>query len=501
MNEARQIQEVHERKYSTDLCGFGSLDWNSINWNKAEKDVLKLQARIVKAEKEGKIGKVKALQIILTKSFGGRALAVERVTENKGKKTPGVDGILWKTPESKTMAIQQLRRKGYKAKALKRVYIPKSNGKKRPLGIPTMEDRAQQALYQLALDPIAETRADKNSYGFRQYRSTADAIEQCFSVLAKHGSAKWILEGDIKGCFDNISKTWLLENIPMDKKMLKEWLDSGYIHNGVFHKTENGTPQGGIISPVLANMTLDGLERALEKRFGSRTTERGRFNKVYLARYADDFIITGISRELLEKEVKPLIVDFLDERGLMLSEEKTTITHIDEGFDFLGQNIRKYKGKLLIKPSQKNVTSFLSKVRETIKRSSTAKTGNLIFLLNPIIRGWANYHRHVVSKEIFSKVDHAIWEATWNWAKRRHPNKTSAWVKSKYFTTEGGNHWKFFDKKKGGKRITLISASSIPIKRHVKVKMDLNPYDPAWKEYLKKRKEKNKTAPKYNPLP
>jgi RNA-directed DNA polymerase len=404
MNEERQIQEVHGEKSSSNLCSLGSIDWESINWAKVEKNVSQLQARIVKAEKEGRTGKVRALQIILTKSFAGRALAVKRVTENRGKKTPGVDGILWKTPKRKTNAIQQLKRKGYNAKALKRIYIPKSNGKKRPLGIPVMNDRAQQALHLLGLDPIAETRADNNSYGFRKYRSTADAIAQCHNTLSQSWSAKWVLEGDIKGCFDNISKSWLLENIPMDKKMLKEWLDSGYIHNGIFNETEAGSPQGGIISPALANMTLDGLENVLKQHSGtSKTTRKGKLSKVNMVRYADDFIITGVSREILEKEVKPLVVEFLSKRGLTLSEEKTAITHITEGFDFLGQNVRKYGSKLLIKPSKKNVSLFLEKVRETIKGHPTATAENLIYLLNPIIRGWANYHRHVVSKRVLKQ--------------------------------------------------------------------------------------------------
>ena len=468
------------------------MDWNSINWNKVEKSVSQLQTRIVKAEKEGRRGKVKALQILLTKSFAGKVLAIKRVTENQGKRTPGVDGILWDTPRRKTEAIQQLRRKGYKAKALKRVYIPKSNGKKRPLGIPTMKDRAMQALYQLALDPISETRADNDSYGFRRFRSTADAIERCFNTLSGRNHARWVLEGDIKGCFDNISKEWLLENIPMDKKMLKTWLDAGFIHNGVFHETTAGTPQGGIISPVLANMTLDGLAEALIRKTGKKTSNRGYRNLVHLARYADDFIITSSSREVLEEEVKPLVMEFLSERGLTLSEEKTTIVHIDEGFDFLGQNVRKYAGKLLIKPSKKNVAVFLKKVRKIIKDNPSIKTEHLIYRLNPIIRGWANYHRHVVSKKVFGNVDFAIWNAIWKWARRRHPNKGTAWVKSKYCTTKGGNHWTFFDTAENGRRLTLFRASSIPIKRHIKIRKETNPYDPAWKNYLEKRKEKRK---------
>ena len=491
-NKERQTKESQEEKFSSDLCGLGSLNWNSINWSKIEKNVSRLQSRIVKAEKEGRIGRVKALQIILTKSFAGKISAIKRVTENQGKNTSGVDGEIWKTPARKMKAIQQLKRRGYKAKALKRVYIPKSNGKKRPLGIPTMRDRAMQALYQLALDPISETRADNNSFGFRRNRSTADAIERCFNVLAGKRHARWILEGDIKGCFDNISKDWLLENIPTDKKILKEWLDAGFIYNGVFNETIAGTPQGGIISPVLANMTLDGLENILMEQVSLNKANWRIQKKVNFVRYADDFIITGASREILEKEVKPLVVEFLSKRGLTLSEEKTTIVHIEKGFDFLGQNVRKYAGKLLIKPSKKNVAAFLKKVRETIKNNAAIAAWHMISLLNPIIRGWANYHRYVVSKKVFGAVDAAIWKAIWKWAKRRHPKKNMKWVKSKYFTTEGGKDWTFFGIAGNGKRMTLFRAYSIPIKRHIKIKEAVNPYDPAWKEYLEKRKERMK---------
>ena len=304
---------------------------------------------------EGRWGKVKSLQHLLTHSFSGKATAVKRVTENQGKETPGVDKVTWSTPKSKSQAVMSLRQKGYKPQPLKRVYIPKANGKKRPLGIPTMKDRAMQALYLLALDPIAETVADMSSYGFRKERSCADAIAGCFDALRKRVSPQWILEGDIKGCFDNISHKWIIDNIPTDKLILRKWLKAGFIENNSLFPTEAGTPQGGIISPVLANMTLDGLETLLNAKF-KRTGNKTRFNPmVHLVRYADDFVITGSTKELLENEIKPLVEEFLASRGLVLSQKKTRITHIEEGFDFLGQNVRKYNGKLLIKPSKKNV--------------------------------------------------------------------------------------------------------------------------------------------------
>lgn len=247
-----------------------------------------------------------------------------------------------------------------------------------------------QALYLLALEPVAETTADFNSYGFRKERSTADAIEQCFTLLAKSDRAKWVLEGDIKGCFDNISHDWLINHIPLDKVLIKKWLKVGYMEQHTLYPTNAGTPQGGIISPTLANMVLDGLEPMLLKQYVKKNWNK---QKVNIVRYADDFVITGASKEVLENEVRPMIEKFLAQRGLELSPEKTKITHIDEGFDFLGANIRKYKDKLIIKPAKENVKTFLSKLRKLIKSNKTLEQEILINLLNPMIVGWANYHK------------------------------------------------------------------------------------------------------------
>lgn len=465
--------------------------WHAINWPKVYQEVRRLQVRIVKAQQEGKVGKVKALQHLLTHSFSGKALAVRRVTENQGGKTAGVDKVTWDTPLKKATAVHELRQHGYHPRPLRRVYIPKKNGKMRPLGIPTMKDRAMQALYLLALDPIAETTADPNSYGFRPERSCADALEQCFCMLAKQTSPQWILEGDIKACFDRISHDWLLANAPMDKGILRKWLKAGYMDKYTLHPTEEGTPQGGICSPVLANLTLDGLERMLQEHFRNTTrASRKTRSKVHLVRYADDFIVTGNSKELLENEVKPLVETFMRERGLELSQEKTHITHIEAGFDFLGQNVRKYNGKLLIKPSKKSVKAHLDSIRKLIKDNPTDTAGHLITLLNPIIRGWANYHRHAVSSEIFHDVDNAIFRALWRWAKRRHPNKGKKWIRKKYFHTIGNRNWVFSGEvigKQGLQRVELASASKTPIQRHHKIQGKANPYDPQWETYFDER--------------
>jgi RNA-directed DNA polymerase len=380
------------------------LEWHAIDWRRVHQNVRRLQARIVKAIQDGRWGKVRALQHLLTHSFSAKALAVRRVTENQGKRTPGVDWVTWRTPEQKATAIGTLRQRGYRPQPLRRVYVAKSNGRLRGLGIPTMRDRAMQALYLLALDPIAETLADPNSYGFRTHRAPADAIEQCFTVLAKKASPHWVLEGDIRACFDEFSHDWLLAHIPMDKAILSRWLKAGYVEGNILHPTEAGTPQGGICSPVVANLALDGLEARLRTAFPRCVWKGGKRTcpKVNFIRLADDFVITGATRELLEDEVKPLVEAFLKERGLQLSPEKTVITHIADGFDFLGQNIRTYTGKLLIKPSAKSIKTGLRNVRSVIKGNKSAAAGSLISQLNPIIRGWAMYHRHAVSAKILA---------------------------------------------------------------------------------------------------
>src|SRR5271166_514072 len=353
-------------------------DWHSINWSKVWRTVRRIQARIVKAVAAGRWNKVKALVYLLTHSFSGRALAILRVISNSGAKTPGVDGVIWNTPEAKSAAFDTLRRHGYQPQPLRRVYILKSNGKRRGLGIPTMADRAKQALHLLGLDPIAESQADGHSYGFRRERRCADAMAQTHILLSHRHGPQWILEGDIKACFDRISHDWLLTHVPMDQTLLRQWLKAGFLEKQAWFATTEGTPQGGTVSPALANWTLDGLQRLLAEHFANTPEGQGK-SKVHLVRYADDFLITGTSKALLRDQVQPLVAHFLKERGLELSHEKTQITHVEEGFDFLGQNVRRYRcGKVLTKPSSQNVKTFLSKIRETIDNSGSLTAGVMI---------------------------------------------------------------------------------------------------------------------------
>lgn len=482
-NASETMQEAH-----------ASQQWQSINWHQAIRIVKNLQTRIAKAVKAGKWRVVRALQRLLTRSTAGKVLAIRRVTENTGSRTAGIDGQKWETATKKFEAIHDLGKANYKAQAVRRIYIPKSNGKKRPLGIPTMIDRAEQALHLLGLDPISETQADKSSYGFRPYRSCADAIGKCFLLLRRSYSPEWILEGDIKGCFDHISHDWLLQHIPMNKRVLEQWLKSGYLDKRQLFPTQSGTPQGSVISPTLANMVLDGLSHAIDEALGIRRKDRYRTyknpHKVHLVRYADDFIVMASSKEVLEQKVRPAIEVFLAQRGLQLSAHKTFLTHIDQGFDFLGKHLRKYDAKLLVKPSKQNVQTFLNKVRQTIRAHRADKTIFLIYRLNDMIRGWAMYHRMDNAKATFRQVDNQIWNMLWKWALRRHPNKSPKWVKQHYYTTEGKRNWVFFAKDEFGNKWTLIRAGSVPIKYQYPIRADANPYDPDDELYFEQRQDK-----------
>jgi len=452
--------------------------------------VKRLQMRIVKAQKQESYNKVRVLQWVLTHSYSAKVLAVHRVTTNKGKNTPGVDGVTWKTEKQKREAVKELKRKGYKAQPLRRIFIPKKNGKKRPLGIPTMMDRAQQALYLMALDPVAETILDTETYGFRPKRGTADAIEAVYkAVAANKDCAEWVIEGDIKACFDCISHEWLIENIPMDKRVLTKWLKAGIIFKDEYSDTEAGTPQGGIISPCLANLALNGLASMLKKKFMNRKVVNGKEinNRLHTIVYADDFIITGKSKELLEQEVLPEVREFMYKRGLTLSEEKTLITHLKDGFDFLGQNTRKYKNKILTKPAKKNVKCFLDGIRKIILDRPTLKQEQLIGILNPKIRGWANYHRHIVSKQTFSYVDFQIYKALWKWCRRRHSKKGKWWISTRYFHKVGTRNWVFAAENQKGELTRLIIAADTKIIRHTKIRQGANPYDPEWQTYFEER--------------
>ena len=452
-------------------------NWETILWRKVIQHVIRLQRRIAKAVKEGHWAKAKALMHLVSKSFYAKLLAVLRVSTNKGGNTPGVDNTIWTSGEEKLEAAQKLQSRGYRSKPLRRVYILKKNGKKRPLSIPVMDDRAMQTLYKIALEPMAESLADKNSYGFRPRRSCNDAVAASFQLLCRKISPQWIFEADIKACFDNIRHDWILKNIPVNKTILKEWLKAGYIEKKRLFATEKGTPQGGTISPMIMNMVLDGLEMQINKKF-----PRWKNKKVNFIRYADDFVITAISKEVITDEIIPLVTVFLMERGLELSPEKSKITHISEGFNFLSQNVRKFKGKLIIRPSKESVQSFKDKVKKIIDENRGIPAHALIRILNPIIRGWSNYHKGICSKRIFNRLATFIWWQLRRWAKYQHGNKNRWWIFHRYFRD---NH--FTDQrttKNGTEHHRLYRIGYVPIRYHVKVKAEANPFLPEYDQYF-----------------
>jgi len=471
--------------------------WETIDWAQHERIVRRLQRRIAKATKNEKRGVVKALQHILTSSWSAKLLAVRRVTTNKGKNTPGVDDTTWKSTQAKMKAAQELKARGYKARPLRRVYIPKSNGKRRALGIPTMHDRAMQALWALALEPIAETTADHQSYGFRPHRCVADAIRQCQRALARRCNARWVLEGDIEACFDQIDHKWLRQHIPMNQKILGQWLDAGYVDKNALHHSREGTPQGGIASPILANMVLDGMEKAIKRAVPAKS-------KVNFIRYADDFLCTGIDRQILQDKVLPAIRAFLGERGLKLSKEKTLITNIRKGVDFLGFHLRKFGHKLVTRPQDGKVKAFRNRLKSTARKLRWCTAREVIPELNQKLRGWTNFYK-IGTRRVHSTIDHYMFETIWRELKRRHPTKGAKWIRRKYFRSQGRYSWVFaaLEIKGPKKRFHyLYQCGSRGDHNYRKIRAESNPFDPNCDAYLRKRgainmKERNRLKRKF----
>lgn len=339
-----------------------------------------------------------------------------------------------------------------------------------------MHDRAMQTLFYLALEPIAETTADNVSFGFRRDRSAKDACEQAFNVLSRKCSPVWILEGDIKGCFDNINHEWLINNILMNKRIMRQFLNAGYIYKNKLFPTNTGSPQGGAISSLYANMALDGLEKVIHDRYyrnskGKITNYYRAKTKINLIKYADDFIITANTKEIAE-ELQNIVREFLKSRGLELSDEKTTISHIENGFDFLGLTFRKFRGKLIIKLSKSSIKSMIQKCSEIILKSGKAsKQADVIRRLNLIIKGWTNYHRHTVASKAFSYVNNTISLSLRQWAQHRHPQKNSWWRLNKYWHESNGKPWTFITDS-----FILINLRLIKIVRRPKLQIATNPF-------------------------
>jgi len=482
-------------------------EWHKINWKNANKYVKKLRQRIYRAERLGQRRKVRKLQRLMVRSKANLLLSIRKVTqENKGKRTAGIDGYKVLSPMERENLFEQLKHynlKSVKVKAARRTYIKKKNGKLRPLGIPIIKDRIYQNIVKNALEPQWEAKFEPNSYGFRPKRSTHDAIANLFLKLSSRTTRKWIFEGDFKGCFDNLNHEHIMNKIKQfpNKQLIEKWLKAGYVDNGTFCNTEQGTPQGGVISPLLANIALHGLEEeaGVEYQHTKRDGYKLKKKSIGVVRYADDFVIICHTQEQANSMYWKL-ANYLKERGLTLSEDKTKITYIEDGFDFLGFNIRQYKGKrqtkLLIKPAKDSVKKAKVTIKEAFAKKRGRPAGELIAELNPVIRGTANYWQHVVSKKIYSDVDNYVWKKTVKYLKQLHPRKNWKWINNKYFKPDHNgiseNKWILTDPKNHDNQAMKMVWT--PIERHTMIKFDNSPDNAELKQYFEQRDEKEFNA-------
>ena len=485
-------------------------NWSSINWKQVKKRVRNLRQRIYRATQQEQWNRVRNLMKLMLRSYSNLLLSIRRNTqENRGKQTPGLDGQVVKTSEQRVALVKQMQAyTPWRVQPTKRVYIPKAKQKLRPLGIPCITDRVAQTIVKNALEPSWEARFEAHSYGFRPGRGCHDAIEQCFIRLRKGGDT-WILDADLQEAFDNLRHTSILDAIGQvpGRGLIKQWLKAGYVEAEMFHRTTQGAPQGGSLSPLLLNIVLNGLGELLSRYISVKVKQpspNAKRQKPYqnksltygYCRYADDILITAKHKEDIEAII-PVLEQWLGEQGLKLHPDKTQIVHVQQGCHFLGFTIRHLGGKCLCVPQKEKVKAFIQGIRDWLKANIQAKPESIINHLNPLLRGWGNYY-HGVSKRVYGYVDDQIWKALWRWCRKRHPNKGAKWVARKYFKSHQGRQWTFFTKTKNRrgqpKTLTLFKATDLPIQRHIKVKGKASPDDPSLHDYWQHRQTQSGKA-------
>lgn len=493
-----ELSSMHPNPEANQLIG--TTEWHAIDWQKSFRLLKNLRSRIFRASQEGNYKKVRSLQKLMLRSYTNRVVSVRRITQlNAGKNTPGVDRIVVRTAKEREKLVEELRQhQPWKAKPARRVYIPKANGKQRPLGIPVIKDRCLQTMVVQALEPEWEAKFEAGSYGFRPGRSCHDAIERIFRYARPDSQRKWIVDADIRGAFDYIDHSFLLERIGRfpAKGLLKQWLEAGYLDANVVYPTDSGTPQGGSCSPLLANIALHGLEQAMgmSYQYGGGRTQTCGLRRV--VRYADDFLVFCSTQEDAQQAVL-LLRDWLKERGLALSEEKTRIVHLKDGVDFLGFHVRQYPSrntrtglKTLIKPGKTSVQKIRDRLRMEWLGLKTQRVEVIVKRLNPIIRGWSNYFRTGVAYETFTKLDRWMFDRQVRYVRRMHPRKNYAWKQAKYWgrlNLDRQDKWVFGDKQTG---MALQKFIWTPIQRHILIQHTASPDDPSLRAYWQKRSQR-----------
>ncbi len=470
-------------------------DWLSVDWRTANRSVRNLRQRIFRASQAGDLKRVRSLQKLMLRSYANTLVSVRRVTQvNRGRNTPGVDKLVVKTPEARGRFVDHLMTfQPWTAKPARRVYIPKSNATLRPLSIPSVIDRCLQARAKNALEPQWEATFEGSSYGFRPGRGCHDAIAKVYLLARPHGRKKWVVDADIEGAFDHISQDHILDAIGSfpARGLIRQWLKAGYVDKGVFHETPTGTGQGSVISPLLANIALHGMEGALGVRHDSRGQICG---PRAVVRYADDWVVFCESKEDAEQVIATMR-DWLAERGLTLSEEKTRIVHLTDGFAFLGFSIKHYPArapsrtgyKLLIKPSEASVRRLRERLHEMWLRRRGKPVATLIHEINPVIRGWVNYFRIAVASDTFAKLDSWMFTRAYRYAAFRHPKKSWAWRQHRYWgklNPHRDDRWVFGDPQSG---VYLLKFGWFPVRRHTLVRGTASPDDPRLRAYWRDR--------------